>query len=44
MAGARQAVFKNGQDANVAGTIDPLADPEERRIIFAVLDSFRCVI
>lgn len=25
------------------GSFDPLADPEERRVLFATLDSFRCV-
>lgn len=25
------------------GEFDPLADPEERRVLFATLDSFRCV-
>lgn len=25
------------------GEFDPLADPEERRVLFAALDSFRCV-
>lgn len=24
------------------GEFDPLADPEERRVLFAALDSFRC--
>lgn len=24
--------------------IDPLDDPEERRVVFAALDSFRCVL
>jgi hypothetical protein len=26
-----------------AGEFDPFADPEERRVLFAVFDSFRCV-
>lgn len=26
-----------------SGDFDPLADPEERRVLFATLDSFRCV-
>lgn len=25
------------------GEFDPLADPEESRVLFATLDSFRCV-
>lgn len=25
------------------GEFDPLADPEERRVLFTALDSFRCV-
>ena len=27
-----------------AGDYDPLSDPEDRRVLFAALDSFRCVI
>lgn len=26
-----------------AGDYDPLSDPEDRRVLFAALDSFRCV-
>lgn len=26
-----------------SGAFDPFADPEERRVLFASLDSFRCV-
>lgn len=34
---------EEGEERSWAGDFDPLADPEERRVLFAAFDSFRCV-
>lgn len=40
----RMAMNELGDDDDTwAGDFDPFADPEERRVLFATLDSFRYV-
>lgn len=36
-------VHEEEEERSWAGDFDPFADPEERRVLFAAFDSFRCV-
>ena len=39
----RQVAPEGEEERSWQGDFDPFADPEERRVLFAAFDSFRCV-
>ena len=43
MAEPDQAAIGEEEERSWQGDFDPFADPEERRVLFAAFDSFRCV-
>lgn len=44
MAGSEQGVSHETEGEETwTGDFDPFSDPEERRVLFAAFDSFRCV-